>query len=69
VSFALVAFAETIETLGLVPAVFVTVVVLAFSEKKRRWREALTMGAILSVLSYLVFVVFLGSSVPALPRF
>jgi hypothetical protein len=67
VPLALVAFGVTIETFGLLLAVFTTVVVLSFAERKREWRETLVVSVVMSISTYVIFVLLLDFPMPVFP--
>lgn len=60
VILAVVAFGLTIRFLGLVPAIFVTVVIASFGDVQLRLPGALILAAGLSVLCWLIFIVGLN---------
>ena len=57
---AIVLFALMIERLGLVPTVFSVIIVASFASDEFRLRDALLLGAGMSLACYLVFVVLLS---------
>lgn len=58
-------FALTIDGLGLVVTSFVSVVGVSFARSETTWKQALLTGAILTLLSWLVFSLLLRLNVPA----
>jgi hypothetical protein len=58
-------FALTIDGLGLVVTSFVSVVGVSFAREATTWKQALLTGAILTLLSWLVFSLLLRLNVPA----
>ncbi|AQZ53846.1 tripartite tricarboxylate transporter TctB family protein [Martelella mediterranea] len=60
ISGSILAFAFTIETLGLVPAVFLTVVIATFAEKRVPLVSALLLGASMAFLTWAIFILGLG---------
>lgn len=69
VPLSMVSFGGTIETLGLVPAVFIAVLILSLAEKRKRWGEVLALGSGLSLVVYLIFIQALGLPIPVFPRY
>lgn len=69
VPLAMLSFGACIETLGLIPSIFIAVAILACSEEKRRWSETLLLGAVLSAIVYVIFVWALGLPLLLLPSF
>ncbi len=57
---AIVLFALLIERIGLVPTVFLVVIVASFASDEFRLRDAVFLGAGMSLACYLVFVVLLS---------
>lgn len=68
VAASLVAFALTIESLGLVAAIVVLVVVASLAYRGLTWRETLATAVVLVALSWIVFVLGLGMTVRLLPE-
>jgi len=62
----IVVFALTIESLGIIPAVFLVVSVSAFSRDDMPVPNILLMSAVISVLCWAIFVVGLKIPVPSL---
>lgn len=59
------AFALTIERLGLIPAVLLTVAVSAFGDAGSRFSGAVVLGGAAATVAWLVFSVGLGVNIPA----
>jgi len=55
-----IAFGLTIRILGLIPAIFVTVVIASFADRQLRLPGALVLATGLSALCWLIFIVGLG---------
>lgn len=55
--------------MGLLVAVFVLLVVASMAGEKFNWRGSLTLAAVLTACSYVVFVMVLGMPLRALPAF
>ena len=62
---AIFAFAMTIEPLGLVPAIILTVVVSAFGSHEVVGKHILLVAIVLPILCYLTFILGLDMRVPA----
>lgn len=62
---AILVFAATIRTLGLVPAIFLTVAVAAAGDRSSRLFPVLALAAAVSAGIWAVFTLGLGTSVPA----
>ena len=60
ISASILAFAFSIETLGLVPAVFLTVVIATFCEKRVPLARAGLLGAAMAFMTWLIFILGLG---------
>lgn len=60
------AFAMSIDTLGLIPAIFLLVLISARADARLNLKVALTLSVALAFLSWLVFVVFLNMTIPVL---
>lgn len=60
-----IAFATTIDTFGLVPAVFVTIFVSALGDAKWSPLSTSLLAAGMALACWLVFIRFLGLSMPA----
>lgn len=58
-------FAFTIETLGLIPAVFLTVVIATFSETRLTLLSAALLGAAMAFLTWAIFILGLGLPIPS----
>lgn len=69
VAASLVAFALTIEPLGLVTAVLALVLIASFAYRGLGWWETLATAIVLSGLCWAVFVLGLGMSVKIFPEF
>lgn len=69
VSASLVAFGLTIERFGLVVAVVLLVVLASLAYRGLRWWETALAAVFLTGLSWAVFILGLGMSVPVLPEF
>lgn len=63
---AILCFAVMIETAGLMPAVFFTVVIATFAEKTVPLRKAILLGASMVVLTWAIFILGLGLPIPAI---
>lgn len=57
---AIVLFALMIERVGLMPTVFVVLIVASFAAEEVKIRDAVVLGAAMSLACYLVFIVLLG---------
>ncbi len=68
VSAAIVAFALSIERLGLIPATVIVVMLAALADPKSRPVPTLVLAVIASVLMWLIFKVGLQSTVPLFER-
>lgn len=66
VALSLVAFALTIETLGLVVAIIFLVVIASFAYRGIAWWETASTAIGLTVLSWLIFVLGIGMTVKIL---
>lgn len=62
VSISILCFALMIETLGLIPAVFSTVVISTFAERRIPLGRAVLLGAAMSSMTWAIFI--LGLSLP-----
>lgn len=69
VAASLVAFALTIEWLGLVVAIALLVLISGLAYRGLKWWETLSAAAVLTALCWAVFVLGLGMSVKVLPEF
>lgn len=69
VALSLVAFALTIEALGLIAAIVLLVLVASLAYRGLTWRETITTAIVLVVLSWVVFVLGLGMTAKLLPEF
>lgn len=67
VALSLVAFALTIETLGLVVAIIALVVIASFAYRGIAWWETIATAIGLTVLCWLIFVLGIGMTVKILP--
>lgn len=56
VTVCIVVFAATLETLGLVPAVLLTVGLSGFAGSRPRWLALLTVGVVLAAACVLIFI-------------
>ena len=61
---AIAAFALTIRTLGLIPALVTTTVIASLVMPKRNWMTVLVLCVALSLLAWVLFVARLGSRMP-----
>jgi hypothetical protein len=68
VAASLVAFALTIERLGLVVAIALLILIASFAYRGLRWWETVATGLVLAVLCWAVFVLGLGMTVKVLPE-
>lgn len=68
VAASLVAFALTIEWLGLVVAIILLVMIAGFAYRGLKWWETLLTALVLTALSWAVFVMALGMTVKVLPE-
>lgn len=59
-SISIVSFAVMIETAGLVPAVFSTVVIATFAENQVSILKAALLGAAMALLTWAIFILGLG---------
>lgn len=59
-SISIISFAVMIETVGLVPAVFSTVVIATFSENQVSILRAAMLGASMALLTWAIFILGLG---------
>lgn len=62
ISASILAFTFTIETLGLVPAVFLTVVIATFCETRVPLVRAVLLGAAMAFMTWVIFI--LGLALP-----
>lgn len=62
---AILVFSLLVEPLGLVPAAVALTCVAVFAEKPVRLRRTLLLGASLALISWLIFTVGLGMTLPA----
>lgn len=69
VAASLVAFALSIETLGLIAAVVLLVLIASFAYRGLKWWETLLTALLLTGLCWAVFILGLGMSVKVLPEF
>jgi putative tricarboxylic transport membrane protein len=69
VTLAVLAFAATLERLGLVVAVIAAVVIASAATPGARHRETAIAAVVLAGALVLIFITGLGLPVPALPRF
>ncbi len=67
VALSLVAFALTIETLGLVVAIIALIVIASFACRGIAWWETIATAIGLTVLCWLIFVLGIGMTVKILP--
>jgi hypothetical protein len=65
IAAAILVFSLLVERLGLVPATVALTFVAVFAERPVRWRRTLLLAGGLSLLSWLVFTVGLGMTLPA----
>jgi hypothetical protein len=65
IAAAILVFSLLVERLGLVPATVALTGVAVFAERPVRWRRTLMLAGGLSLLSWLVFTVALGMTLPA----
>lgn len=68
VALSLVAFALTIETLGLVVAIAALVVIASFAYRGIAWWETIATAAGLTLLCWLIFVLGIGMTVKIFPE-
>lgn len=69
VAASLVGFAFTIESLGLIAAIVVLVMVASIAYRGLTWRETIATAIVLIALSWVVFVLGLGMTAKLLPEF
>jgi putative tricarboxylic transport membrane protein len=68
VTLSLVAFALSLETLGLVLSILVLVVIASFATRELKAWETLAAAAGLSVLTWAIFIAGLGLPIPVWPE-
>lgn len=68
VTLSLVAFALSLESLGLVLAILVLVMIASFATRELKAWETLAAAAGLSVLTWAIFIVGLGLPIPVWPE-
>ena len=68
VTASLIAFALTLETLGLVVSIFVLVIIASFATRELKFWETLAAAAGLSVLTWVIFVLGLSLPIPVWPE-
>jgi hypothetical protein len=59
-SISIISFGLMIETVGLVPAVFSTVVIATFAENQVSILHAMFLGAVMALLTWAIFILGLG---------
>lgn len=64
-SASIISFALMIEEFGLVPSVFATTVIATFAENKVGLVRAAVLGAAMALLTWSIFILGLGLSMPA----
>ena len=67
VTLGLIAFALTLETLGLVLSIFVLVTIASFASRELKWWETFAAAAGLSVLTWAIFILGLGLPIQMWP--
>ena len=65
-SLSILCFALLIESAGLLPAVFLTVVIATFAEKTVPLPKAMLLGASMAALTWAIFILGLGLPLPAI---
>jgi len=68
VTISLIAFALTLETLGLVLSIFVLAVIASFATRELKFGDTLAAAAGLSVLTWAIFVFGLSLPIPVWPE-
>ena len=63
---AIILFALLIERVGLIPTVFIVLIVASFASDEFKLRDAVLLGVGMSLACYLVFIVLLGLSLQPL---
>jgi len=69
VTASLVVFGLTLETLGLVISIFLLTVVGALASPALRWFETIVAALVLVAVSWAIFVIGLGVTIPVWPEF
>lgn len=65
VSISIFSFALMIETLGMIPAVFCTVVICTFSERRISLVRAILLGASMALMTWAIFILGLSLPIPS----
>lgn len=64
VLIAIVVFSLTLENLGLIPSVFITVILASMSDPNTDWRQRLILSVCITLFTVLVFKYLLGMILP-----
>jgi putative tricarboxylic transport membrane protein len=67
ITSAILAFAGTVNTLGLAPSTFISILVAAAASPETRWRELIAFAVVLTVFCTLLFHYLVGMTTPIWP--